>query len=425
VQSLKVTQATAHVEPLPDGCAVDTVDIARVSRLVEAMPDELEKLFSTQELSDAGEGAGRIASLAARFAAKEACLKLFPRETALNTITAMDFSVVRDAYGAPHVVVSEAAEIVMGRHLVAEIKLSLTHTPLSATAVALRVAKVIEPGWGGRFLYRWLPYRREVILDNLTRVYAEQVSQQQIILLAQAHYGHLLALLKELLQFRFLSVQQKKDIVRVEGAPLLMAACAAGKGALILTGHFGNFEVSTVAGVEHFPEIKGHIHFLRRPIKPKWLSDLLTNRFKKAGFGVVGRRGSLEEIVETLERGDAIVFPFDQYARRPEGIEVEFFGYAAGTYKSMALIALATGAPVLPAASWREPDGTHVLRFLPPLTPVVDDDVGTEIKRNTRAFNQALELAIVRHPEQWWWMHRRWKNQPNAKHKSATEVVRP
>jgi len=411
VQSLNVTQVTAPPEPLPDGCAVDTVDIARVLRLVEAMPGELDKLFSAQELSDAGEGAGRIASLAARFAAKEACLKLFPRETALNTITAMDFSVVRDAYGAPRVVVSEVAEIVMGRHLVAEIKLSLTHTPLSATAVALRVPKVIEASWGGRFLYRWLPYRRAVILDNLTRVYAEQVGREQIILLAQAHYGHLLRLLKELLQFRFLSAQQKKAIVRVEGAPLLIAAYAAGKGALILTGHFGNFEVSTVAGVEHFPQIKGHIHFLRRPIKPKWLSNLLTNRFKKAGFGVVGRRGSLEEIVETLERGDAIVFPFDQYARRPEGIEVEFFGYAAGTYKSMALIALATGAPVLPAASWREPDGTHVLRFLPPITPIVDDDVGSEIKRNTRAFNQALELAIVRHPEQWWWMHRRWKNQ--------------
>jgi KDO2-lipid IV(A) lauroyltransferase len=83
----------------------------------------------------------------------------------------------------------------------------------------------------------------------------------------------------------------------------------------------------------------------------------------------------------------------------------------------MALIALATGAPVVPAASWREPDGTHVLRFLPPLTPIVDNDVGAEITRNTRAFNQALELVIVRHPEQWWWMHRRWKNQPKADHK--------
>ena len=409
--------AASPVQPdsLPDGCAVDTVEIARIARLVEALPSDLEKLFSAQELSDAGEGAGRIASLAARFAAKEACLKLFPRETALNTITAMDFSIVRDTYGAPQVLASPAAQIVLGLHLVAEIKVSLTHTPSSATAVALRVPKVIQPSRGGRFLYRWLPYRRQVILDNLTRVYGAQVSQQQIQLLAQAHYGHLLKLLKELLQFRFLSTQQKKDIVKVEGVPEMIQAFEAGKGVLILTGHFGNFEVSTVAGIEHFPQVKGRIHFLRRPIKPKWLSDLLTRRFNQAGFGVVGRRGSLEEIVETLERGDAVVFPFDQYARRPEGIEVEFFGYAAGTYKSMALIALATGAPVLPAASWREPDGTHVLQFLPPLIPIVDEDVGVEIKRNTRAFNQALELAIVRHPEQWWWVHRRWKNQPAIK----------
>lgn len=407
--------STVQPDSLPDGCAVDTVEIARIARLVEALPSDLEKLFSAQELSDAGEGAGRIASLAARFAAKEACLKLFPRETALNTITAMDFSIVRDTYGAPQVLASPAAQIVLGLHLVAEIKVSLTHTPSSATAVALRVPKVIQPSRGGRFLYRWLPYRRQVILDNLTRVYGAQVSQQQIQLLAQAHYGHLLKLLKELLQFRFLSMQQKKDIVKVEGVPEMIQAFEAGKGVLILTGHFGNFEVSTVAGIEHFPQVKGRIHFLRRPIKPKWLSDLLTRRFNQAGFGVVGRRGSLEEIVETLERGDAVVFPFDQYARRPEGIEVEFFGYAAGTYKSMALIALATGAPVLPAASWREPDGTHVLQFLPPLIPIVDEDVGVEIKRNTRAFNQALELAIVKHPEQWWWVHRRWKNQPAIK----------
>ena len=67
--------STAQPDALPDGCAVDTVEIARIARLVEALPGDLEKLFSAQELSDAGEGAGRIASLAARFAAKEACLK--------------------------------------------------------------------------------------------------------------------------------------------------------------------------------------------------------------------------------------------------------------------------------------------------------------------------------------------------------------
>lgn len=400
---------------LPDGCAVDTVEIARVARLIEAMPGELDKLFSLREIEDAGDGPGRIASLAARFAAKEACLKLFPRETALNIIAAMDFSVVKDEYGAPHIAVTPAAEIVMGRHLVQTIKISLTHSETTATAVALRIQRSIKPAWGGRFIFRWLPYRRAVILENLNRVYGTNVEPSQIALLAQAHYSHLLSLLKELIQFRFLSAARKKSIVRVEGVDGMIEAFEAGKGILILTGHFGNFEVSTVAGIEHFPQVKGRIHFLRRPIKPRWLSDMLTQRFNQAGFGVVGRRGSLEEIVSTIESGDAIVFPFDQYARRPEGIEVEFFGQAAGTYKSMAIIALATGAPVIPAASWREPDGTHVLKFFPALDPVLDDDVGQEIIKNTRVYNQALELSIVRHPEQWWWVHRRWKNQKPRK----------
>ena len=408
-----MTSPTALTEglSLPQGCAVDTVELARISRLIDAMPGELDKLFSFQEIEDAGEGLGRVASLAARFAAKEACLKLFPRETALNIITAMDFSVVRDPYGAPHISVSTAAEIVLGRHLVQNIQISLTHSETTATAVALRMPRLIQPSLGGRFIFRWLPYRRKVILENLHRVYGGKVEAAQIVLLAQAHYGHLLSLFKELIQFRFLSQARKKSLVRVEGVPGMIEAFEAGKGLLILTGHFGNFEVSTVAGIEHFPQVKGRIHFLRRPIKPKWLSDLLTRRFNQAGFGVVGRRGSLEEIVSTLESGNAIVFPFDQYARRPEGIEVEFFGQAAGTYKSMALIALATGAPVIPAASWREPDGTHVLQFFPALSPILDDDVGQEVLKNTRSYNQALELSIVRHPEQWWWVHRRWKNQ--------------
>ena len=400
---------------LPEGCAVDTVDVARIERMLAEVPDEdLSKLFTEQELADAGQGSGRAASLSARFAAKEACLKLFPRETALNIITAMDFSVVKDAYGAPHIRMTPAAEIVAGRHLVSSIKISLSHSAMSATAVALKTSASIPVTTAGRFIYRWLPYRRAVILENLRRVYGGNVSDDQIAQLAQAHYGHLFKLFKELVSFRFLSEQRKKDMVRVEGVPELTDAFMAGKGILILTGHFGNFEVSTVAGIEHFPQVKGRIHFLRRPIKPKWLSDLLTRRFNQAGFGVVGRRGSLEEIVDTLEKGDAIVFPFDQYARKPEGIEVEFFGHGAGTYKSMAVLALSTGAPVMPAASWREPDGTHVLKFWPPLNPIVDPDVGTEIHKNTRAYNQALELAIVRHPEQWWWVHRRWKGKSLA-----------
>ena len=86
-----------------------------------------------------------------------------------------------------------------------------------------------------------------------------------------------------------------------------------------------------------------------------------------------------------------------------------FFGPPAGTFKSPALIAMASGAPVIPATSWREPDGSHVLRFEDPIPLVECEDTGEAIRQNTRAFNAALECLLLRHPEQWIWMHKRWK----------------
>jgi len=109
-------------------CGIDSVEVARVERMLADTPAaDLSALFSADELRDAGDGPGRAGSLAARLAAKEACLKLFPRETALNTIAAPDFSVVRDVWGAPEVVCSPTAEAVRNRHRIARITLSMTH----------------------------------------------------------------------------------------------------------------------------------------------------------------------------------------------------------------------------------------------------------------------------------------------------------
>lgn len=390
-------------------CGVDSVEISRIERLLaQTPPNELLKLYSERELKDAGDGPGRAASLAARFAAKEACTKLFPREAALGAVGPADFSVSRDSYGAPAVELSEAAAIALGRNRLRSISLSLSHDRTQASAVALALADRAAPSRGARWLYRLLPARRKVVLDNLRRVY-DTASEDEIERLAQAHYGHLGRLLWEFLWFPWLSRARRLAMARVDNLDALLAAHAQGKGVLILTGHFGNFEVATAAGLAQFPQAHGRFHFVRRPLQPEWLDRLVTRRFRKAGFGVLPKRGGLEAILDRLAAGDLIVFPFDQHSGRKEGVLVEFFGHPAGTFRSLAVIALNTGAPVVPASSWREPNGQHVLRFEAAMAPIEHADTNEAIRLNTRAYNRALERMIVRRPEQWWWVHRRWK----------------
>jgi KDO2-lipid IV(A) lauroyltransferase len=269
----------------------------------------------------------------------------------------------------------------------------------------------------GRLLFGLVPLRRDVVLANLRRVYGATVPDAEIVALAQAHYAHLWRLAGEFLRFRWLSAAQKKALVRVENIEAFIAAQRQGKGVLVLTGHFGNWEVATIAGIASYPEVRGRFHFVRRAIKPGWLDAIVTRRFHRAGFGVIGKRGSLDRILELLDAGDVIVFPFDQHAGPPDGIEVDFFGHPAWTFRSLAIIALATGAPVLPATSWRADDGRHVLRFGEPMAPIEVEDTSEAIRRNTRAYNATLEGYILDRPEQWYWVHRRWKAVTPRRHR--------
>lgn len=381
--------------------------------LANQTAEELGKLFSAQELTDAGNGPGRAASLAARFAAKEACCKLFPRETALGLISPVDFSVERDAYGAPVVKVTPAAQTVLDRHRVAAIRVSLTHTDTSASAIAWADPRQTDVPWHGRWLYHLLPYRRSVVLGNFRRVFGDVLPEAEIKKLAQAYYAHYVRFMIEFFRLPFMSQARRKEWVRVENIEAALRAHAKGKGILLLTGHFGNFEVSTVAGIGQFPQYRGLLHFVRRPLKPKLLNDFVTHRFKRAGFGVIPKRGSLDTILDLLGKGAIIVYVFDQHAGKGDGITVDFFGHPAGTFKSVALLALTTGAPVLPAYGWREADGRHVLRFEEELPLIEHENVGEAIRLNTRAYNAVLERMLLRHPEQWIWMHRRWKTPPH------------
>ena len=144
-------------------CGVDLVDISKVNGLVNNITNlQLKEIFSQEELDYAGMSKNRYGRLAARFAAKEACLKLFPLETAIGKIDLSDFSVKNDAFGAPHIILSRRASVLLDLHGFEQISISMSHTKDHAIAMAMAVRKSFKIPLIGSLINWLLPIRRKL-----------------------------------------------------------------------------------------------------------------------------------------------------------------------------------------------------------------------------------------------------------------------
>ena len=145
-------------------CGVDFVDITRVKGLINNTTSEvLEGIFSPEELNYAGKSMNRYGRLAARLAAKEACLKLFPLETAIASIDLSDFSVKNDAYGAPHISLSRRANILLDLYGFEQISISLSHTKEHAMAMAVTARKELKVPLIGQLIDWLLSIKRKLV----------------------------------------------------------------------------------------------------------------------------------------------------------------------------------------------------------------------------------------------------------------------
>jgi KDO2-lipid IV(A) lauroyltransferase len=417
----------------PEGgvrCGIDLVSVERIARLErELSSDALARLFGSDELRACRARRFPERHLATRFALKEACLKLFPGETASGELGVEDIAVVGGSSGEPRLAPGERLLRAMQKNGLAHIALATASCRTQACAIAVATAlepaaasreadllravervRALRPGLPGRALHRFLPIRRKVVLANMRRVFADRLSPPDYRRLSEAFASHMARFVLETAAYTFKSPERIARRVRVENMESPLRAAEAGRGLIILTGHFGNWEIACTAAILRFPQYRGKFHFLRRPISNRWIEGLVLRRFLRSGLGVVPKRNSLERILGLLERNEALVYILDQHACVPrDGIPVEFFGEPAGTFRSLALLARASGAPVIPAHGWREADGSHAMRFEEPLPWLHRDDPGEELHDNTLAYNRAVERMVLQHPEQWFWMHRRWK----------------
>ncbi len=263
----------------------------------------------------------------------------------------------------------------------------------------------------GRLIYRFLPYRRSVIMSNINQVFGDRLNEAQKKHLARAFYSHLAISIKETILLRFMREETLKARVEVRGHERMLEIVAKGRGVLVLTGHFGNWEFAPLGGVLNFKQFQGQFHFIRRTLGNKTIERILFRRYYKAGLNVIPKKNSLQQVCDALEKNHAVVFVLDQHAslKNRDGIAVEFFGKKAGTYRSLASFARHTGIPVVPAAGYRLPNGRHVLEFHEPILWQEYTNTQEAIYHNTLRYNQALERIILKHPAQWMWLHKRWK----------------
>ena len=194
---------------------------------------------------------------------------------------------------------------------------------------------------------------------------------------------------------------------RWEGREYIEEAMGRGKGVLGLTAHTGNWELlASMAAQEGYP-----MHIVVKAIKSPSVNRVIVKVREHQGLGVIDRRNALRECVRTLKRGGIVGFVLDQNMIDREGVFVDFFGQPACTTPGLAQLAALTQAPILPMFALRLGPRMHLKKILPPLDPPADRKPET-IRQATQEYTRIIEQVIREHPEQWIWMHRRWKTQP-------------
>ncbi len=188
------------------------------------------------------------------------------------------------------------------------------------------------------------------------------------------------------------------------------AARAKGRPILYLTGHFSAWELLPAAHA-----LYGHpLSFVTRPLDIPPLEGYLLRTRQSCGNIVISKRNAARQILASLKRGESVGILADHNTITLEGEFVELFGIPAPTTTSLALLAMRTGATVLPGYLTPLREGYYWIKFLPPLELARSGDRDRDVITNTRMFNEVLEQIIREQPDSWLWGHKRWKYQPRG-----------
>jgi KDO2-lipid IV(A) lauroyltransferase len=197
--------------------------------------------------------------------------------------------------------------------------------------------------------------------------------------------------------------------VRHEGLQNYLDASARGKGVLFVTAHLGGWEIGSYAQA-----VYGHpLHIVARALDNQPLDLFVTRMRTRSGNRVFNKDDFARGLLAAMKAGETVGILMDTNMTPPQGVFVDFLGRAACTASGLARVALRTDAAVVPGFTvWHEEEQRYVIHFEPALELVRTGDEERDIVANTQQFTKVIEEYVRRYPEQWLWVHRRWKARP-------------
>lgn len=261
----------------------------------------------------------------------------------------------------------------------------------------------------GFVAYRVIRFRVKIVRSQLAMAFPE-LDDSERLKIERGFYRHLGLTAIEILRLKYLTDEQIVARTPHKGFENIQEALKGDKGLFILTAHMGNWEMALC----NFGAQGYDTHVVVKEIKGKVGQHLAVSMREKHGVALISRRHSIREIFKVIKNKGGVGFVLDQNMTADEGVFVDFFGQPACTMPGLAIMASRMDAPVIPMSCHRDERGFHQIEFFPPIPWEEPEGFSRDevIRHNTQCYTKALEDIIRRHPEQWLWIHKRWRTQP-------------
>jgi Kdo2-lipid IVA lauroyltransferase/acyltransferase len=266
-------------------------------------------------------------------------------------------------------------------------------------------------GW---LLGSGMRFRRGEVQAAIQRCFPEK-NPAEVRAVALGMYRHLGALLIEGLRAEMVDLEVMQREVDFEEFEKGRRILDQGRGMIVLTAHVGNFELlAVVAALKGAP-----LTVITKKLKPEWLNEWWERTRRRFGVKILPARHSYRYCRETLKANGVLGFILDQNMKRKHGVFVDFFGRPACTSPGLAFLSAQCNSPVLPVFMQRLDNGRHRVHVFDPLPPPPSTDKEV-IRQATQEYTAIIERFVRAHPEQWIWLHRRWRTQPEEEKRPAS-----